>query len=307
MCCVVNIFGDLNSRTEEYDFIEGVDHVPPREILDFTNNAYGNGLIDFLVDSRMCMLNGRMGRNDFTCVSTRGKSVVDYAIVPHEQLPSCSDFTVSRLSQLIQERGLCVPDKIPDHSLLEWTIDLCGYDIVHDEPSVHFHNFDRVKSWNVNKIPSSFLSDSGTVEKISNTIRRIEQTLQNDCEINKAYDEFVSLITSTLDETCGVDTSRDTAIHREKTRSRAKPYWNSDLQDHWNMVCVAEKEWVQCKQPVRKRFLREKYCSFRRTFDRLNRKYKREFQLSEQRNLLELMNGQDSRDFWQSMLFIRSY
>ena len=54
------ICGYLNSRVgDDSDYIEGVDDVKPRNIMDYTSNANGDLLTDFLVDCGLCMLNGR--------------------------------------------------------------------------------------------------------------------------------------------------------------------------------------------------------------------------------------------------------
>ena len=75
------ICGDFNSRCGlEQDIIEGVDDVMPREILDENLNSHGNHFLDLLTDTNFCMLNGRVGTNDFTSVSYRGLAVVDYVI-----------------------------------------------------------------------------------------------------------------------------------------------------------------------------------------------------------------------------------
>lgn len=79
------VCGDLNARVgQESDYIEGVDDVKPREVIDDTINRYGDHFLDFLINCNFCMLNGRLGTNDFTHISKRGRSVVDYVCVPHE-------------------------------------------------------------------------------------------------------------------------------------------------------------------------------------------------------------------------------
>ena len=81
------ICGDFYARcADECDDIEGVDNVPPHEALDEQYNAYGYQFIGFLVDCNLCMVNGRIGRNNHTCISALGKSVVDYICIPHESL-----------------------------------------------------------------------------------------------------------------------------------------------------------------------------------------------------------------------------
>lgn len=59
------------------DFIEGVDQIPQKGVTDFNKNAYGDLLCELLTDCK---------HNDFTCISTRERSVVGYIIVPYEDL-----------------------------------------------------------------------------------------------------------------------------------------------------------------------------------------------------------------------------
>ena len=67
------VCGDFNSRVgDDSDYIEGVDDVRPRKVLDFTPNANGDLPIDFLVDCGLCMINCRIGINNYTHVSHRG-------------------------------------------------------------------------------------------------------------------------------------------------------------------------------------------------------------------------------------------
>ena len=91
------VCGDLNTRVgQESDYIEGVDDVKPREVIDDTINRYGDHFLDFLINCNFCMLNGRLGTNDFTHTSKRGRSVVDYAWVPHNNMQ------IIRIFQYIQ-------------------------------------------------------------------------------------------------------------------------------------------------------------------------------------------------------------
>ena len=112
------ICGDFNARLGlESDYIEGVDVVKPRMVIDTTTNSYCDILLDFLIDCNLlCMLNGRLGTHDFTHISTRGKSVVDYVFVPHEQFASFSEFSVQSMSDIVGEYNLH-DYKSSDHSI----------------------------------------------------------------------------------------------------------------------------------------------------------------------------------------------
>ena len=83
--------GDFNSRIGNInDTNNCVDEIPPRLVVDNAQNQHGKAFIDFLNDSRCCVLNGRFGEesNTHTFLSTRGHSVVDYICVPHDESKS---------------------------------------------------------------------------------------------------------------------------------------------------------------------------------------------------------------------------
>lgn len=90
-----------------------------RNNLDSTINYYEEILIDFLKDTKCCVIKGRIpfSKDNFTSVSVKGKVVVDYIIVPHECLNFCDTFCVFTPNDLIERLGGegC---KLPNHSLL---------------------------------------------------------------------------------------------------------------------------------------------------------------------------------------------
>ena len=49
--------------------------------IDMVKNRQGEDLMDFLENTGMRIVNGRSGRDGFTCVPGRGSSVVDCCIV----------------------------------------------------------------------------------------------------------------------------------------------------------------------------------------------------------------------------------
>ncbi len=125
------ISGALNGRCGGVpDFIEDVDPVQERDIVDTVLNGSGNLLIDFLLSSNYCILNGRNStHNELTF---RDISVIDYCLVAHEHLSHFQNFEVQKYIDLFEEAG-CVglvahPAHImPDHNLLMWSINLSPY------------------------------------------------------------------------------------------------------------------------------------------------------------------------------------
>ncbi|CAC5398782.1 unnamed protein product [Mytilus coruscus] len=169
----VCISGDFNSRIGyNTDFIEGVDRIPSREVIDKTENHYGDLFVDFLVDSNFCVLNDRIGNeNNYTCVSKKGKSVVDYVVVPHESIPSVSDFKVNTISDLIDRYNMDVPDKTSDHSILEWKLAVMN-EGPNDEPAFETQ-FKGNKRYDTSKLSTEFLNSEDCVKRISETVNRI--------------------------------------------------------------------------------------------------------------------------------------
>ena len=94
--------------------------------MDFTVNSYGELFIDFFINTNLRILNGRNSvKNDFTYISVKGCSVVDYCITPYDSLNYFTDFTVTRTTDLINKAdalSVLAPPSIPDHPLLSWNI-----------------------------------------------------------------------------------------------------------------------------------------------------------------------------------------
>ena len=102
----------------------------------------------------MCIVNGRVGSNDFTHVSHRGCSVVDYVIVPHEQLLVSAHFSVQTMLNVINDLNLQGCTKSSDHSVLVHVIDICNY----VAENISEQNSTSANRFHVNKMPGSFLA-----------------------------------------------------------------------------------------------------------------------------------------------------
>ena len=116
--------------------------------------------------------------------------------------------------------------------------------------------------------------------------------------VSGAYQQFCDFIRNEMDK--HIEWSVPSIKNRPK-KSRYKPYWNDDLQEQWSVVRAAELEWLRCDPNCfMKRRLKERYCLERRNFDRMNRRFKRQFQISKQNELSDLcVNNSESRNFWK--------
>lgn len=95
-------------------------------MVDHHLNKEGERLCDFLIDTDCCFLNGRNTlKNNFIFIGPQGSSVVDYCLIPYEELDDFVDFQETTESELFNSRNLLgVIDQEtshPDHSLFTWS------------------------------------------------------------------------------------------------------------------------------------------------------------------------------------------
>ena len=88
---------DVNARLgSKQDFITEIDNIPHHYVIEKVCNKHGNVCHDFLLDSKFCIVNGRISPefNNFTSISPKGSAVVDYFMVPIDNLSTCKQFKV---------------------------------------------------------------------------------------------------------------------------------------------------------------------------------------------------------------------
>ena len=115
----------MNARVaDKADFIADVDSLPPRTVIDTTASGHGEALIDFCLDTKMSIINGRISpiNNNYTCISSKGMSMVDYFLCKYDSLCNVQEFKVITMSEAIKDVGIGetsrLPSSISDHSLL---------------------------------------------------------------------------------------------------------------------------------------------------------------------------------------------
>ena len=122
----VVICGDLNARCGyEVDLHEDyVGIIHSRKSIYEVKNQSGDMLLQFLRDCKLCMVNGRSGKDNFTCVlSPKGRSVVDYCIVECDYFYNVTNFSVTTLSEFLEENNIVETEQLPDHSIISWELD----------------------------------------------------------------------------------------------------------------------------------------------------------------------------------------
>ncbi|CAC5385362.1 unnamed protein product [Mytilus coruscus] len=174
---------------EESDYIVGVDNIMSRNVVDFKCNSHCNSFLDFLINSNCCMLNGRKCiNNDFTYVSTKGQSVVDYMIIKQDNL-SIDHFNVIRASDFVTEAGLniCGIDSryVPDHSFLKCSVNLQSVGVVEDfDKNERCRSNVHLKKYDLRKIPLDFLKSDEIQTLLLQTIKDIEDSVVSQDNLN---------------------------------------------------------------------------------------------------------------------------
>ena len=213
---MVLLCGDFNSRiSDKLDYIPEVDNVPFRKSIDQSNNKHGDLLIDFMKDTRTCTLNGRYDINsdDFTSISRRGKSVVDYIITPHECLRFCKSFKVIRCTDAVDKfnlqyliHGRC---KVPDHSILITNINMSylqdgpntsGNHNNEDQFTCTANNNSQFKRYCFDNVPDGFLKSPMWTKAILNIIEAQEILFQSQAFVDSAYDFFCSSLKAEMNK-----------------------------------------------------------------------------------------------------------
>ncbi len=235
------ICGDLNARVGTLeDCIQEVDNILPRSVIDNTRAGHHECLIDFLKDTKTCITNGRITpeNDNFTCISGRGKSVVDYFIVPHNNLDKCIELTVSLTSDLINQHGalqlISETCKPPDHSVLTLSYQ-CGADLHGFNPDQYIVQGDvdqtpnsaTNKKYKFDNVPPNFMNNNNWRETIDQMINTIHQSRIDQDNINNMYDQICVRIFSEMDTY--LETSKTGAT--TKRFKNNKPYWSKQLTD----------------------------------------------------------------------------
>ena len=244
------ICGDFNARIGQLNDSDAVidSVVPTRGVIDPHVNAHGHALVDFLIENKLCVLNGRYADDGFTCVSPRGSSVVDYICVPHVTLRKCTDFRVISNYDLVDSHHLHdfigPKSRLPDHCLL-----ICGLSIEVAPPDSDMTSTregnDVGKRYVLKEVPREFLGSDEAREMLGQIIETIGNWRNVHNEVENLYTSLVKCIVDEMDRVLPSFTpGRSRRYYR-----RHKPYWNSELQTLWRSMHEAERVFVKYRGP----------------------------------------------------------
>ena len=302
----VLLTGDFNSRMSaaKQDFNPGIDIIPPRCGIDTENNKFGEYLIDFLKDSNMCVVNGRFdsAKDNFTHISNRGKSVVDYFVVPYVHINLVNDFEVKTMTEVLNEFCLSsTTGKPPDHSLICCTIKLSGYvsQTTHPDELNEPQSGTVYRRYDVTRLPINLFDNEHCRNALCRVVDHLLHTTEVQENIDSTYEAFITCIHSEMDENL---LYKDIGPNMKKrSKNRSKPWWNQELNELWAKTCRSEKMFLQCKGSRSvKRGLRETFTHNRRLFDKRLRQAERQYYAIQRQKITEMQTG-DPKSFWDEI------
>jgi len=297
----VLLCGDFNARiSDKSDFIDSLDSVSKRTHLDTSSNSHGENFIDFLKDSCCYVLNGRFDatNDNYTCISQRGKSVVDYMVCSGSTFSKISDFRVMTMTDVIDGLNLISTiserSKPSDHSVLCCTLEMSSYDLLRREPNNRDQPTSKsvIRKYNVETIPKEFLSRPSVSRALFSVVQNLEAVNLRQNNIDVIYSELVAGIHDEMDN---ILQHRDVCTTRKlRNKHRCRPYWSDSLASLWDEARKAEQLYLRAKSRQLKKLLREEYKLKRRVFDQTLRKQERLFNTS----VRDKIDACNPKQFW---------
>ena len=153
----------------------------------------------------MCVASGCITPqfDNFTSISTRGRSVVDYIAVIHTSMRNCVEYRVTPSNVLVDEykiQGLISQYcRVPDHSYLGLSLNLrVGLCVDNNNPGAVTNPINSRK-YKYDFLPDNFLCSEVSKSAIQELIDRlcINDTTQND--LDKIYQDFTSNLFQEMD------------------------------------------------------------------------------------------------------------
>ena len=252
------ICGDVNARIGTKQDCDGDNSIRARVAMDTISKPYGDHFLNFVNDSNMCIVNGRFApaSDNYTYISTRGKSVVDYFLVPKLQLHYVSDFSVTTVTDATEQYDITLDmnTKIPDHSLVNCNLNLSRYEDFHEymiNGETHGTGNGRYSThhpvhrrYRVSILPRDLFDNERSRRCLGDIITRLHTAARDQDHIDTAYQELIGHIHTEMDTNLSY---KDYTPGTQKRRKRSKPYWDDELAGLWAAARDCEKSYVRCK------------------------------------------------------------
>jgi exonuclease III len=308
------ICGDLNGRIgNSLDYVTDIDDISVRENIDNVKSGHGDAILEFVKDGKLAVVNGRIDphNDNFTFVSPRGKSVVDYFITPHDCLTYCDAFQVDLTSDLINKMSavsmLSDVCKAPDHSLLTLTIRFTQYTETLQSDASHVHGENVItqskrsdrKIYFFDQRPDGFLVSNIWRSAVADIIDRLLYVQIKQAELDDIYADICKNIFKELDNQLQYKCA-DTKM--KKHRKISKPYWNEELDSLWKNANRCQKLYLKYKgnSNEMKNKLRLTFKNAQTLFDKTLKRTARIYNRS-LLNKIETLSVNNPKAFWDHL------
>ena len=226
----------------------------------------------------MCILNGRFftTHDNFTSISSRGMSVVDYILAPIKSYNSLSNFRVHNPLQIITQNRIETDSSTPDHRILsvDFNLDLLSFSRKASKPTISL----------IKRMPNDFMTYPKDAQRLKELANMLEPNASTDT-IDRVYKEFCRVIDSRLD-------SKHTG---KGSHTNKKAWWNDDLGNLSKEVRRALRQW-ECNKSDET--LKSAYLEKQKRFSKRVRSAKRKFRQARNNKLIE-QQKRNPRDFWK--------
>jgi len=244
-----------------------------------------------------------MVNNDYTSVSTKGLSVVDYCIVPYEYLSCFTDVSVVRARKAFDEACITMQDptkSIPDHSLLKYNIDIEQFPgapvVLHNNPSKCDTVLAQYVKYDVTSISADFVSNANYAVTMNSITSNLEQAASQD-DVDTIYKQFCEALHTNMDEHLPQKLVQIKTGLSNKRRRFKKTWWTDELTGLWDELCGAEEAWTKGAFTV-KPMLKQVMKNTHKVFDRAVQRTKRRYWHEQQEKLLNLPS-KNPKTFWK--------
>ena len=278
----VVICGDFNARCGGLRDVD--DEREDRCIVDMVKNEQGEMLVECMRSTGLCFVSGRKGADEFTCISSKGRSVVDYCLVPFDELANIDDFMVRTMSQC--EAHLCVSEegfRVLDHSVFMW--DLLVDDSIANLTEVADKEDGGGGVQKKYVVPEGYmLGETKFIEGIIAGLRAVEGS---QCRLDAVYDELVTGLKAGLKEVSYGE------------RKKGKVWFTKELANLRKELHRRESEWLRSRAGEDRKQMRSKYLEMRQTYSKAVRRVKRSYQRRTRDKLEQELKC--LKKFWKSV------
>ena len=216
------IMGDFNSRVGNLKVTCETDQMSDCRVVDETVNGHGKMLLNFLIESKCCILNGRVtGDNDYTLENVNGRSVVDYFIARHVDVENYAEVGIRHCIELVSNgANISEKSRLSDHKAI--TIRMKASYFSTNDLCRNLGSQNYKKSKVRRKIPKGYMQWNRVGSVIEQMLADLDSLGKDQGKVDTAYTKLLELI----DREAGLN---DDTTSNKRRNTPYKPYWDKEL------------------------------------------------------------------------------